>query len=419
MAMIVLNYLLAQQIDKSEDRKTKKSLLVLSLLISLAPLMYLKYSGLLLSTFNDFFHTRFTVSSLFLPIGISFYTFQSISYTVDLYKSKIQNSKSFIDYAFYMTFFPHLVAGPIVRAKDFMPQIDAPIEMKREDVNRALFRILIGLGKKLILADFLAKYVDMVHVDPTLYSGMENLISMYAYSFQIYFDFSGYSDIAIGIALLMGYTLNENFENPYHSKNITTFWRKWHISLSSWLRDYIYIPLGGNKRGVLYTYLFLMVTMLIGGLWHGASWKFLLWGGLHGLFLAIHKLYLTYNNRIKSPTTKVYSLLSIIITFNAVSILWILFRAVNLNSAISSVHQITSEFRFTDIVPFYYDRTEFVFMLLFAGIVVFSPVVIKNKIQHFFSQIHWAVLLLLTIIILQIILQVKTHEIQPFIYFQF
>jgi len=258
-----------------------------------------------------------------------------------------------------------------------------------------------------------------VHVDPTLYSGMENLISMYAYSFQIYFDFSGYSDIAIGIALLMGYTLNENFENPYHSKNITTFWRKWHISLSSWLRDYIYIPLGGNKRGVLYTYLFLMVTMLIGGLWHGASWKFLLWGGLHGLFLAIHKLYLTYNNRIKSPTTKVYSLLSIIITFNAVSILWILFRAVNLNSAISSVHQITSEFRFTDIVPFYYDRTEFVFMLLFAGIVVFSPVVIKNKIQHFFSQIHWAVLLLLTIIILQIILQVKTHEIQPFIYFQF
>ena len=199
---------------------------------------------------NELFSMNFVIEKLFLPIGISFYTFQSISYIVDVYQGKIKSSSNFVDYAFYMTFFPHLVAGPIVRAKDFLPQIVAPQIINAALYKESIMRITIGLIKKLFIADYLGKYVSLVHETPNGFSGFEHLISMYAYSFQIYFDFSGYSDIAIGLALLLGYRLKDNFDAPYLASNITVFWRKWHMSLSSWLKDYIYIPLGGSKKGV-------------------------------------------------------------------------------------------------------------------------------------------------------------------------
>jgi D-alanyl-lipoteichoic acid acyltransferase DltB (MBOAT superfamily) len=189
-----------------------------------------------------------------------------------------------------MTFFPHLVAGPIVRASDFLGQVNHPTRPTALVFKESFVRIILGLIKKLFIADYLAKYVDMVFATPSFYSGGENLLGVLAYTFQIYFDFSGYSDIAIGLALLVGYRLKENFENPYNSTNITVFWRKWHISLSSWLRDYVYIPLGGNRKGGFNTYLFLLITMLVGGFWHGASWKFVFWGFAHGIALGAHKL---------------------------------------------------------------------------------------------------------------------------------
>ena len=192
---------------------------------------------------------------------------------MDVYRKEIPPAKNFTDYVFYMTFFPHLVAGPIVRAKDFLPQIEKPQIIRLSLYKESLLRIIVGLLKKLFIADYLGKYVEIIHQGPDGFTGGENLLSMYAYSFQIYFDFSGYSDIAIGIALLLGYRLKENFDNPYGARNITSFWRKWHISLSLWLRDYIYIPLGGNRKGVFNTYLFLFITMLVGGLWHGADWR--------------------------------------------------------------------------------------------------------------------------------------------------
>jgi D-alanyl-lipoteichoic acid acyltransferase DltB (MBOAT superfamily) len=319
-----------------------------------------------------------------------------------------------------MTFFPHLVAGPIVRAKDFIPQIKNPIFVDSNIIKNAFLRIMTGLVKKLLIADFLSKYVDIVHSNPSLYSGFENLISMYAYTFQIYFDFSGYSDIAIGIALLLGYTLNENFDSPYQSFNITQFWRKWHISLSSWLRDYIYIPLGGNKKGEFNTYLFLLITMLIGGFWHGADWKFIIWGALHGLALAIHKLYLSFRKSdSNSPGNRFFSAINLILTFHFVALLWILFRAQSYTSAIDSISKISTDTKLFDITGFFVARGEVIYMLLISIIIAFCPPFIKKHIKASFQKIPFIIILLLFLLTLQVILQFKDQEVQPFIYFQF
>jgi D-alanyl-lipoteichoic acid acyltransferase DltB (MBOAT superfamily) len=420
VAMIFLDYNIALAIERIESSRRRKFLLIISILLSLSFLLYFKYSNFLLNTINDNFNTSYLINNLFLPIGISFYTFQSISYIVDVYQKKIERSKSFVDYTFYMTFFPHLVAGPIVRAKDFIPQIKYPIFVDNTIVKNSFRRIITGLIKKLLLADFLAKYVDIVHSDPSLYSGMENLVSMYAYAFQIYFDFSGYSDIAIGIALLLGYTLNENFNTPYQSYNITAFWRNWHISLSSWLRDYIYIPLGGNKKGEFNTYLFLMITMLVGGLWHGADWKFIIWGALHGLALAIHKLYISFlKGKETGKENRLINAVKLIITFHFVALLWILFRASSFSSAIDSVKNIALQFRLKDINGFFFARKEVVYILILSIIAVFCPVLLKQRIKLGFEKIPFIVIVLFLLFILQLILQVKDQEVQPFIYFQF
>lgn len=420
IGMIVLDYNIALAIERIENNLKRKYLLISSILMSLSFLLYFKYSNFFLIIINEGFGSDYLIKNIFLPIGISFYTFQSISYIIDVYQKKIESSKSFIDYSFYMTFFPHLVAGPIVRAKDFIPQIKNPIFVDNKVINHAFLRIIKGLVKKLLLADFLAKYVDIIHANPSLYSGFENLISMYAYTFQIYFDFSGYSDIAIGIALLLGYSLNENFDSPYQSINITQFWRTWHISLSSWLRDYIYIPLGGNKKGEINTYLFLMLTMLVGGFWHGADWKFIIWGGLHGIALGLHKLYLNF---FKKDSIKLENrfrkLFSLVLTFHFVAVLWILFRATSYDSAIDSISKIILETNLNDISGFFYARKEVIYMLLLSSIIVFCPLFIKTQLKTYFKKIPFIFIILLFFFILQTILQLKDQEVQPFIYFQF
>lgn len=420
VAMIFLDYNIALAIERIENKLKRKYLLIVSILISLSFLLYFKYSNFFLSIVNDSFGTDYLIKNVFLPIGISFYTFQSISYIVDVYQKKIESSKSFIDYTFYMTFFPHLVAGPIVRAKDFIPQIKNPIHVDNTILKQSFLRISTGLIKKLLIADLLAKYVDIIHANPAVYSGFENLISMYAYTFQIYFDFSGYSDIAIGIALLLGYSLNENFDNPYQSFNITEFWRKWHISLSSWLRDYIYIPLGGNKKGEINTYLFLMITMLVGGFWHGADWKFVIWGALHGFALAAHKLYLKYSTNLEVKKGSSFSnVFTLLLTFHYVAVLWILFRSTSYSSAIDSITKICTETSLSDITAFYYSRKEVIYMLIISSSIVFCPVNLKQALKVNFQKVPFIIILLFFVVILQIILQLKDQEVQPFIYFQF
>jgi D-alanyl-lipoteichoic acid acyltransferase DltB (MBOAT superfamily) len=420
ISLIICDYNFANAIEKIKNKTIKKTLLVFSILLSLSFLIYFKYSGFLTTNFNLLFDTNFSVGKLFLPIGISFYTFQSISYIVDVYNGKINSSRNFLDYTFYMTFFPHLVAGPIVRASDFIPQINSPHIIDRTQYKTAFFRILLGLSKKLLIADFLSKYVDMVHANPSVYSGFENIMSMYAYACQIYFDFSGYSDIAIGIALLLGYELKENFENPYKSSNITDFWRRWHISLSSWLRDYIYIPLGGSRKGKFNTYLFLLITMTVGGIWHGASWNFIIWGVAHGMALVVHKLiFVNEKNKNNKADHWLIKILGTIITFNFISFLWILFRAENFQKAFDSVQKIISGFNLNDIVGFYFSRKEFVFMLLFSLVVIFMHNKVKPFLQQLFIKLPAVIIIIMLVLFLQFVLQVRNTEIAPFIYFQF
>ena len=414
--MIFSDYLFAHAIHKSEGRK-KKILLWLALSYSLSFLLYFKYANFFISNFNLMLGTNFALHNLFLPIGISFYTFQSISYVMDVYRNEIPPSKNFSDYAFYMTFFPHLVAGPIVRAKDFLPQIVNPQIINQHLYKESLIRIITGLLKKLFIADFLAKYVDIVHQSPGVFSGGENLISMYAYSFQIYFDFSGYSDIAIGIALLLGYRLKENFESPYTASNITIFWRRWHISLSNWLRDYIYIPLGGNRKGIFNTYLFLLITMLVGGFWHGADWRFVFWGFAHGLALAFHKLWSKYF--AEKFNFKYSDVLGMIITFHFVGLCWIFFRATSFDAAFLSIQQIFSATSWIDFAGFWLSRPETSIVLLIAAVIVFIPWQLKERLFGLLFRLPTYSYIVLMLIALQIIVQFKDEIVQPFIYFQF
>jgi alginate O-acetyltransferase complex protein AlgI len=419
MGLIVCDYVFAQSIERIRDPEKRRALLVLSILTSLASLLYFKYAGFFMQTLNDLLRMDFKVPDLFLPIGISFYTFQSISYIVDVYQGRIHSSRNFLDYAFYMTFFPHLVAGPIVRAKDFIPQINLPTRLGDAGMKEGLFRIMTGLGKKLLLADFLARYVDMLHEDPGAFSGAENLFSVLAYSCQIYFDFSGYSDIAIGIAVLLGYRLNENFNNPYHAASITDFWRRWHISLSTWLRDYIYIPLGGNRKGKVKQYIFLMCTMTIGGLWHGASWKFVLWGIGHGLALVIHKIITSETHLQELPEKTRRRAWGGALTFLYVSFLWIFFRASNFESAIHSLSRIFLDQNWRDYVGFAVDRKEVLGMIVLSLSIVFIPVQVKGRLRSMFDRVPFWLLFPLLLLLLQLILEFRGTDIKPFIYFQF
>jgi len=412
--VIVCDYFLARFIARLQGNR-RKALFVFSVLYSLSFLLYFKYTNFIIDNLNRFFLTDLDKQNLFLPIGISFYTFQSLSYLIDVYRKEIEPSGRILDYAFYMTFFPHLVAGPIVRAKDFLPQIANPLEIGNGTVKEGVFKITSGLVKKMLIADYLAKYVDMVHAFPSGFSGLEHSVSMYAYAFQIYFDFSGYSDIAIGIALLLGYRLKENFKNPYIAESITSFWRRWHISLSLWLRDYIYIPLGGNRKGLFRMYLFLFLTMLIGGFWHGADWKFVLWGCAHGLLLILHKVFSGFFH-FKAG---LFKLVGVIITFHLVAFLWIFFRAQSIESAFESIQLILTSTDILALEGFYWARPEIIVLLLISLLIVFFPEKLKQRMIDGTLSLPLFVWPFILFVALQLILQFRDDTVQPFIYFQF
>jgi alginate O-acetyltransferase complex protein AlgI len=413
ITQIICDYLFAHWIQKEKGPK-KKIIGIVSILFSLSFLLYFKYANFFLENTNALFSTHFDLIDLFLPIGISFYTFQSISYIVDVYRGDIKASSNFLDYVFYMTFFPHLVAGPIVRASDFLGQVNHPSRPTSQIFKESFVRIILGLIKKLFIADYLAKYVDMIFSSPKFYSGGENLLGVFAYTFQIYFDFSGYSDIAIGLALLVGYRLKENFDSPYNSTNITVFWRKWHISLSSWLRDYIYIPLGGNRKGEVNTYVFLLITMLLGGFWHGASWKFILWGFAHGIALGFHKFI-----KHKLPDTLLMNRLGWLSTFLFVAFCWIFFRANDVSSAFEIIQRISFHTHWVDFAGFWFSRYELSLLMLCVLGIVLIPIKIKNRLIEYLYQVpafYWIFFLFIS---LQLIIQFRDEIVQPFIYFQF
>jgi D-alanyl-lipoteichoic acid acyltransferase DltB (MBOAT superfamily) len=353
-----------------------------------------------------------------LPAGVSFFTFQGLSYTLDVYRGEIEPAASLLDYAFFATFFPQLVAGPIVRAKSFLPQMAAPPALDDEGRAAAWLLILGGLFKKAVLSDYLSlNFVDRVFDAPHLFTSLENLLAAYGYALQIYCDFSGYSDMAIGLALLLGFRLPENFRMPYASQSLTEFWRRWHISLSSWLRDYLYIPLGGSRKGRLRTYCNLMATMLLGGLWHGASWKFVAWGGVHGAGLAVERA--AGVNADSSARSRWGRVLRRVAVFHVVCFGWIWFRAADFPAALEMLHRIAAgpEWSHGGEVLAAFPK---VFGLMALGYVLhFLPSAWEDRARGGLRRSGvWGQALALACMA-WLILQVQGAQVQPFIYFQF
>jgi len=474
----VLDYFFAGQIYKAQKPAARKFFLAVSMITNLGILFYFKYTNFLIDSFNAIFQSNFALMDIILPVGISFYTFQTMSYTIDVYRREIEPAKSFLDFAFFVCFFPQLVAGPIVRAKDFIPQIYKKLTLTKEETSLALFLIIGGLLKKAVISDYISlNFVDRVFEAPNSYTPFENLMAVYGYSLQIYCDFSGYSDMAIGLALLMGFTLPINFRTPYQSKNITEFWRRWHISLSTWLKDYLYFSVGGNRRGTFWGYFFptlffgatlfwavkmynttpiplyivagaiivfvlaivvakdtkksvrshfnQMTTMLLGGLWHGANLRFIIWGALHGLALAVHKTFMDFFPAKKEDEKKGFfsstaNVIFVIITFHFVAFCWIFFRAKDFDIALTVMNNI-AELQFDwhkwqTIIEGYRN----VFLLMAIGFVWhFFPQNMNDQLKNFFGSMPILFKAVIVALTFWVVYATASSGAQPFIYFQF
>lgn len=341
----VLDFWIGQTLEQTAESTQRKRLLWWSVAVNLGCLAFFKYFNFFLDSFqilltNIGYSGELGSLQIILPVGISFYTFQSMSYTIDIYHGKIKHEKDWLRFATFIAFFPQLVAGPIVRAKEFLPQFERERKLDHERIIVGLGQVIWGFFKKVAVADSLAPFVDQCFASPTSFGSLHLFIGVIFYSFQIYCDFSGYSDIAIGLARMMGFDFPKNFRTPYFSKDFSEFWTRWHITLSSWLRDYLYIPLGGNRHGTFHTYKNLMITMLLGGLWHGASWVFVFWGFLHGMYLVIQRLFGAYWGQflewIRTPKV-VRQLINMTLVYTFTCLAWIFFRATDFENAIQVI----------------------------------------------------------------------------------
>lgn len=340
----VVDFYVGLKISAASNKAQARKFLLVSLVVNLGLLAVFKYFNFFVDSLITLLHTmgvtlNFSTLSIILPVGISFYTFQTLSYSIDLYRKEITEERDFFRFATYVAFFPQLVAGPIVRAKDLLPQFRKNQKFTFENLHAGLYQTLLGFFKKIVVADTVAVLVDKVFFLPENYSFLMVLLGVIFYAFQIYCDFSGYSDIAIGTARILGFTFPENFKTPYFSKGFSEFWRRWHITLSSWLRDYLYISLGGNRNGIFMTYRNLMLTMLLGGLWHGASWNFVFWGALHGSYLVIERNTKRWTSNIPLPGF-FRDAISILCVFALTCFAWIFFRSVDFSTSIIIIKQL-------------------------------------------------------------------------------
>ena len=413
----VLDWCLSRIMSDTRKLWKRRLCLWLSIGMSLSILGFFKYANFFLWNWNQMVEGNFQPLDIILPVGISFYTFQSISYIVDVYKGRVSPTETWIEYLFFLSYFPALVAGPIVRADYFLPQIQNRDHASRQEMAAGLWLIILGLVKKAVVADYIAQYNDLIFASPTGYSGLESLMGVVGYVVQIYCDFSGYSDMAIGISAIMGFRLTRNFNFPYKSRNLTDFWRRWHISLSTWLRDYVYIPLGGNRRGTLRTYVNNFLTMLVGGLWHGAAWKFVIWGGMHGVGLIVHKALRPW--LVKIPDTWPVKAASWTLTMAYVSFLFIFFRAASFEDAWLIIRNIFGNFDIAYLAPFV--RVRYVWLIFVAMIIAVHSLPTRwiNAAGDWFVRAPFGAKLAVFIVAVQLVVQFMSEDVMPFIYFQF
>lgn len=413
----VLDWCLSRIMSDTRKLWKRRLCLWLSIGMSLSILGFFKYANFFLWNWNQMVEGNFQPLDIILPVGISFYTFQSISYIVDVYKGRVSPTETWIEYLFFLSYFPALVAGPIVRADYFLPQIQNRDHASRQEMAAGLWLIILGLVKKAVVADYIAQYNDLIFASPTGYSGLESLMGVVGYVVQIYCDFSGYSDMAIGISAIMGFRLTKNFDFPYKSRNLTDFWRRWHISLSTWLRDYVYIPLGGNRRGTLRTYVNNFLTMLVGGLWHGAAWKFVIWGGMHGVGLIVHKALRPW--LVKIPDTWPVKAASWTLTMAYVSFLFIFFRAASFEDAWLIIRNIFGNFDIAYLAPFV--RVRYVWLIFVAMIIAVHSLPTRwiNAAGDWFVRAPFGAKLAVFIVAVQLVVQFMSEDVMPFIYFQF
>lgn len=470
----VVDFFLSNAIYREKSQSRKKFLLVLSILFNLGMLFYFKYTDFFIEISNSLFDTNFNPLNLILPIGISFYTFENLSYTVDVYRGEFKPADKFSDYLLFLAFFPKLMMGPIVRAHDFVPQINEPYVISERDFAKGFFLIISGLIKKLVISDYITlNMVDYMFDNPALHTGVENLMAVYGYAMVIYCDFSGYSEIAIGIALWLGFKIPPNFMSPYQSLNITEFWRRWHISLSTWLKDYLYIPLGGNRNFSVASFIFvggflvgsfimgvelfhlsnlwaavisavlllifiipalitkktsgiaanfnLLTTMLLGGFWHGASWNFIIWGAIHGVGLGIHKIWMLLTDKSFAAfnQSRFYKIVSGILTFHFVCFAWIFFKAEDLEIAKEMIYQIFNNFDISVFGPFYDNYKGVVWMILVAMVLHLIPDNLADKVIARTKTIPMVVYILVFFLFLILYGYFKSAEQVMPIYLQF
>ena len=436
---ILLHYYTGREIYKAGSKARKKIFLVLGIAGSLGLLGFFKYADFAIAQFNIFGNivdlgSEIPLMNLALPIGISFYSFQSISYIIDIYRGSLTPSKTLREYAFFVAFFPTLVAGPILRAKQFLPQLREKIEevgttgrlrqfvIHRSNLKFGLTLMALGFLKKMFFADNIGPLVDNIFSNPIGMESFSIMLGTIAFGVQIYCDFSGYSDIAIGAALILGFKIPKNFNKPYFATSPSDFWNRWHISLSTWLRDYLYIPLGGNRKSHNRTYVNLLTVMFLGGLWHGASWNFVIWGMLHGTYLAIHKILinkfpnLQHNQFFKS---KVGKIISIVITQYFIFLAWIPFRVHDFDQMMYSVEKfVIFDMKIIGINEFLLEYKFPIFLMLaFIGLHYFSYR--KSKLIESISNLnlkYWTVIITLFLILIVFFFNGNPID---FIYFKF
>jgi len=415
----LVDFYLAGKIHHTPRLFTRKVLLLISLVANLGLLGYFKYAKFLLASCTDLIALLGVTYvspklDIILPIGISFYTFQTLSYTIDIYRGNLKPVKSFMDFALYVTFFPQLVAGPIVRASHFLPQCLQPKRVNLDVFFWGLSLFVFGLFMKVVLADFtLSPVVDQVFINPEEFAWLDSWAAVFAFSGQIYFDFAGYSFCAIGSAMCFGFHLPDNFRAPYAALGFSDFWRRWHISLSSWLRDYLYFPLGGNQKGITRTLINLAVTMFLAGLWHGAAWTFVIWGWLHGLFLiAEHAI----RRKLGSPPLHLMTQTALRLgTFLAVSLAWIPFRSQDLDNLQAMG---VSLFRIDSTSKLSFSTTLSVFLMI--GLMILCNILIRDtSLEEAISRVPPLFRALVTGVLLIFIALSSTGDSRAFIYFQF